>query len=350
MLFAFQVSKAALILLFGLSTAYGTLFPRLHPAPRNVAAPGFMSSGCPTGAELAPLICKFLQPSMRLPYKPQLIEPMTYIPPLVVEKCDTPHLEMEIALPPLIPEKKPVVIPEAPSLPPITIPQFPIPVIVEKPPPPPVQVVEPCETEVIPEIPVVSIPLPPVHVEPCHDEVLPMEPIVIPQPPELPPLVMPELPVPVLAPPVPVAPCPEGEPIHIVPAPEHIQPHVPVAAPQLPPVRLPEIPVHIGIPPSPIVSPPMILEDPCITENIVVPHPAPVFVPQPARLPEPVHVAFQEPISMPIYSDPCEPALHPAERMSSHLPPYFVRHPSFHNFNAMKRTDIPSLQFFPFKK
>ncbi|XP_073951400.1 uncharacterized protein [Choristoneura fumiferana] len=346
-----MVSKAVLVFLFGASVAYGTILPRLHPAPHKVAVQGFMSKGCPSAPELAPLICKFLQPSMRLPYKPQLIEPMTYIPPLVVENCETPQLEMEIELPRLVPEKKPIVIPEAPSLPPITIPQFPIPVMVEKPVPPPVPIVEPCEPEFIPERPVVSIPVPTVvQVEPCLDDVVPMEPVVIPQPPELPPFVMPELPVLVPAPPMDVAPCPEDEPIHIVPAPEHIQPLAPMPAPpQLPPVRLPELPVHIEIPPRPIVSPPVIVEDPCITEDIAVPHPAPVLVPHPSRLPEPVQVAFEEPIPVPIFSDPCEPALQPVVKMGG-LPPYFVKHPFFHHFRPMKNAGIPSLPILPFKK
>ncbi|XP_063379480.1 uncharacterized protein LOC134666257 [Cydia fagiglandana] len=249
-----MITKAAILFLFGATLTSAQFFPRMGIA--------FRSNGCPSGPELAPIICKFMQPTLSQ-FKPQLIAPTTYIAPLVVEKCDSPQLQMD-ELPVPIEEFKPLVIPEPPVLPPLTIPKFPVPVIIEE---PPASVPEPGEYADIPVMPV-NIPaapvLPPMEIHESYIEVKPvpeeiveinsntieLEPISVPQPPELPAFVMPEIPIHVVA----VEPAAQYlyEPIP-APIPAYIEPLAPLpAAPELPVLVMPEVPAAPSLEDEPI--------------------------------------------------------------------------------------------------
>ncbi|XP_063361068.1 uncharacterized protein LOC134650141 [Cydia amplana] len=294
-----MISKTVLLFVFGATVASAQFMPRLlRPTPYDMSLmPYLRSSGCPSGPALAPVICQFMLPNLGL-LKPQLIKPSTYIPPLVVEKCDKPELEIKL------PAREPIVIPEAPILPPITIPKFPVPVILE--PVPPMPIVEPCEPAAISSA--VSVPVAPVW----------------------PPLAMPALPEIVeyhgadisetvgdaiddqamLVPEAPAVVLPEAIPGSI------IKPLTIPPAPVLPPAPLPEIPVRVEIP-API-APLMVIEEPCITDVVPERVPMPIVpMPLPKPLPMPiVPMPLPEPVPMPIFpipeptivADPCEPA------------------------------------------
>ncbi|XP_063379479.1 uncharacterized protein LOC134666256 [Cydia fagiglandana] len=283
-----MIAKTVLLFVFGATISSAQFMPRLpRPTPYDMSLmPYLRSNGCPSGPALAPVICQFMLPNLAL-IKPQLIKPSTYIPPLVVEKCDKPELEIQL------PARDPIVIPEAPILPPITVPQFPVPMIPE--PIPPMPIVEPYEPAPIAISSAVSVPVAPV----------------------LPPLAMPVFPEiieyhgadmseavgngidyqPLLVPEAPAVVFPEAIPGSI------IKPLTIPPAPVLPPAPLPEIPVRVEIP-API-APSMVIEEPCITDVIPKPVPIPI-VPMP--LPEPVPMPIV-PIPEPtIVADPCEPA------------------------------------------
>ncbi|KAI8428847.1 hypothetical protein MSG28_007494 [Choristoneura fumiferana] len=278
-----MITSVALLFLFGTTISSTQFISKLSPLPYEIAAiPNTQSSGCPTSSELAPLICKLIQQNIDLYFKPKLIVSSTYIPPIHVEKCDTPQLQMDIELPTLVPETKPLVIPQPPELPPMTIPQFPVPVIIEEPP----KSDEPCESSDVSQGSAVNNPVTPAH-SPMELPILPqiaeqpkpVEPEIyytlmeIPQPPELPAFTMPDLPV-IVEPAQSIisAPCPESTPKPI-PIP---------AAPELSPASLPKFPIYFDIPSGPVL-PPTEMNLPEIDSNFV--EYEPISVPQPPELP-----------------------------------------------------------------
>ncbi|XP_061709518.1 titin-like [Cydia pomonella] len=286
-----MISRTVLLFVFGATIASAQFVPRLlRPTPDDMSLmPYLRTSGCPSGPALAPVICQFMQPNLGL-FKPQLIKPSTYIPPLIVEKCDKPELEIKL------PAREPIVIPEAPILPPITVPKFPVPVIPE--PIPPMPIVEPCEPAPVAISSAVSVPVAPV----------------------LPPLEMPALPEIVefhgadisetvvngidyqamLVPEAPAVVFPEAIPGSI------IKPLTIPPAPLLPPAPFPEIPVRVEIPA------PMVIEEPCITDVVPKPVPMPIVpMPLPELVPMPI-VPIPEPT---IVADPCEPVIAPVVKL-----------------------------------
>ncbi|XP_047985985.1 calphotin-like [Leguminivora glycinivorella] len=370
-----MISKTIFLFVFGATIASAQFMPRLiRPTTYDMSLmPYLRSTGCPSSPALAPVICQFMQPNLGL-VKPQLIKPTTYIPPLVVEKCDEPQLEIEL------PPYKPIVIPEAPILPPITLPKFPVPVIPE--PLPPMPIVEPCEPAPVAVSSAISVPvgpmLPPLAM-PALPEIIEYRGADISETvingvgyegmlvPEAPTVVIPEampgsvvkplsnsaLAVPalteiieyhgadisetvidtdgldyqaMLVPEAPTVLIPEAIPGTVI-KPLSIPP-----APVLPPAPLPEIPIREPVPEIPVrveipapIRPPMLIEEPCITDVIVpervpmpiahmpVPHPVPMpIVPMPFPRPVPMPIV---PVREPVVAEPCEPAIAPVVKL-----------------------------------
>lgn len=275
--------------------------PKLRPLHCEItAAPNAQPSGCPTSSEPAPLICKLIQQNVDLYFKPKLIKPSTYIPPINVEKCNTAQLQMDIELPAPVPEIKPLVIPQPPQLPPMTISQFPIPVIITEPP----KSSEPLEST-NPQILAVNNPLTPaLSPMPIQtqivEEPMPVEPETyytpteIPQAPELPVFTMPDLPV-VVEPPQSKIPAPYPES-----TPKSSEPDM-LAAPELSPKSLPDYPIYFDIPSGPVLIS-IEVNFPEINNNSVE------YVPHPPALPAfavPGHPILEAEQEQSIVVEPC---------------------------------------------